>query len=415
VLPGRFIRGLALHTTMSSLSRAVSISAAVRLSVCLFTDSREPSGIGEHMITLAGQLRCHCQLSFVCPATPAGKPFLDRAASLGVETFALNWQGNERYTGHHFVRWLCERGFDVFHGHAGIGWEGHAGIQAARRAGIPVVIRTEHLPYLLTNPRDRAQHTRTCHRLDRLLCVSHESAASYLDARLPADLLEVIHNGISAISSRRDRRDIRAACRIPQSGKIILTVARMTEQKGYHHLLAAVPAVVGSEPRAHFLWAGAGPLERDLRQLCDHNGLGGCVSFLGHRTDVADLMAAADLFVLPSLFEGLPLVVLEAMTAGLPVIGTRVCGTTEAVMDGVTGRLVPPGDAPALASAILDTFSHPNRTARLAAAARRHVEQEFSAERMAQQTLLLYRELVAERATAAIAATAVDAPEEMTV
>jgi glycosyltransferase involved in cell wall biosynthesis len=98
-------------------------------------------------------------------------------------------------------------------------------------------------------------------------------------------------------------------------------------------------------------------LERDLRQLCDQSGFGGCVSCLGHRTDVADLMTAADLFVLPSLFEGLPLVVLEAMTAGLPVIGTRVCGTTEAVVDGVTGRLVPPGDAPALAAAILDAFS----------------------------------------------------------
>jgi glycosyltransferase involved in cell wall biosynthesis len=233
VLAGRPIpRPGPAYDPMSSLSRAVSISAVSRLSVCLFTDSLDPSGIGEHMITLAGQLRRHCQLSFVCPSSPAGKPFLDGAASLGVETFALNWQHNERYTGRHFVRWLRERGFDVFHGHAGIGWEGHAGIGAARRAGIPVVIRTEHLPYLLTNSRERAQHTRTCRRLDRLLCVSHESAASYLDARLPPDLVRVIHNGISAICSHRDRRDIRAGCGIPESGKIILTVARMTEQKG---------------------------------------------------------------------------------------------------------------------------------------------------------------------------------------
>jgi glycosyltransferase involved in cell wall biosynthesis len=266
---------------------------------------------------------------------------------------------------------------------------------------------------LLTNSRDRARHTRTCRRLDRLLCVSQESAASYLDAKLPHHLVRVIRNGIPAKPLLRERRHLRAAYGIAQDEKIILTVARMSEQKGYHHLLAAVPAVIGGEPRARFLWAGAGPWEDYLRQCSEQSGLGGCVSFLGHRTDVSDLMAAADLLVLPSLFEGLPLVLLEAMRAGLPVTGTKVCGMNEVIMDGLNGRLVPPGDASALASAILDAFAHPDRAARWGAEARRRVEQEFSAERMAKEKLLLYQELMAKAdvrstpaATAGVAASA---------
>ena len=371
-------------------------SAGIRLSVCLFTDSREPSGVGEHMITLADQLRSHCRLAFVCPPTPAGEPFLRRAAALGIATFPLDLGEDDSRAGRQFIQWLRKRSFDIFHGHAGIGWEGHAAIRAARLSGIPVVIRTEHLPYLLANRHDRARHRRMSRQLDKLLCVSQESARSYLDATLPPHLVRVIRNGIRAKTPLRDRRDVRAAYGIAEDAKIVLTVARMTEQKGYHHLLAAVPAVVARVPGARFLWAGAGPWEGYLRECCRQNGLSHYVSFLGHRMDVTDLMAAADLFVLPSLFEGLPLVLLEAMRAGLPVIGTRVCGTNEVIMDGLNGRLVSPGDAPGLASAILDAFAHPDRGARWGGEARHLVEQEFSAERMGQEMLLLYRELMAE-------------------
>jgi hypothetical protein len=105
--------------------RPASSSAARRPSACLFTDSREPSGVGEHMIMLAGQLRSHCQLAFVCPPTPAGKPFLHRAASLGLDVFPFHWREEDSRAGRQFVKWLRERAFDIFHAHAGIRWEGH--------------------------------------------------------------------------------------------------------------------------------------------------------------------------------------------------------------------------------------------------------------------------------------------------
>ena len=109
---------------------------------------------------------------------------------------------------------------------------------------------------------------------------------------------------------------------------------------------------------------------------------------------MADLMAAADLVVLPSLFEGLPLVVLEAMAAGLPVVGTRVCGTTEAVCDGMTGRLVEAQDAAALADAVLEVLERPELAARWGDARRRRFEREFQPARMARETAAVYEELL---------------------
>ena len=122
-------------------------------------------------------------------------------------------------------------------------------------------------------------------------------------------------------------------------------------------------------------------------------GLAGRVLFLGQRDDVPELMAGSDLLALPSLFEGLPLSALEAMAAGLPVVGTRVCGTSEAVLDGVTGRLVEPGDPEALAEAIVEVLQAPGLAARMGAAGRLRVEREFGAARMACETAAIYEEL----------------------
>ncbi|HEX2171392.1 MAG TPA: glycosyltransferase, partial [Dehalococcoidia bacterium] len=114
----------------------------------------------------------------------------------------------------------------------------------------------------------------------------------------------------------------------------------------------------------------------------------------GHRDDARALIAASDLFVLPSLFEGLPLVVLEAMAAGFPVVATRVCGTSEAVEDGVTGRLVTPEDPQALADGILEALCQPERAAQWGRAGRLRVEQEFRPARMAQETTAIYAEVL---------------------
>ena len=107
------------------------------------------------------------------------------------------------------------------------------------------------------------------------------------------------------------------------------------------------------------------------------------------------MLPAADLFVLPSLFEGLPLSVLEAMAAGLPVVGTRIGGTEEAVADGMTGRLVPARDPAALAAAILEVLDDPDKAARWGATGRQRQQAEFSATRMVRDTRAIYDEVLA--------------------
>ena len=171
-----------------------------------------------------------------------------------------------------------------------------------------------------------------------------------------------------------------------------MTVGRFSEQKGHRYLLAAIPDVLARHPATYFLWAGEGDLEADLRAEARRLGLEGQVRFLGRRDDVPHLLAAADPFVLPSLFEGLPLAVLEAMAARLPVVGTRVCGTSEAVQDGVTGRLVPPEDAAALTAAIVQVLDAPDLAARWGAAGRARVAHEFNAARMVGEVVAVYEE-----------------------
>ena len=116
-----------------------------------------------------------------------------------------------------------------------------------------------------------------------------------------------------------------------------------------------------------------------------------------HRRDVPDLLACCDLFVLPSLFEGLPVSILEAMAAGKPVISSAIGGTNEAVIDGQTGLLVPPGNPAELARAVTCLLSNPTLAAQMAANARARVEQEFSAEMMVQRVDAIYEELLAAR------------------
>jgi glycosyltransferase involved in cell wall biosynthesis len=378
---------------IADLERLASGENESKPGICLFTDSFDPSGMGEHMLTLAKQLLEHYRILFVCPPGEKGDPFLDRAETLGCVALPLSVHGS-RSAAKTLHWWLHEMSVEIFHCHAGIGWEGHDGIDAAHEYGVPVIIRTEHLPYLLTDPRQQAEHRALVPLIDHVICVSEEAAKSYSKAGIPTEKLTVIRNGIEAKRVEPDRQRIFTEFGLSPTAKIVLTVARMTEQKGHRYLLDAMPEIMAAVPDAHFIWVGEGPLERDLRrQMKALNIDTPRLVLAGRRTDVPDLLAAADLFVLPSLFEGLPLVVLEAMALNVPIVGTRVCGTSEAITDGFTGRLVEARNSSALAVAIIEALTQPSLTARWVHAGRTRFEQEFSAARMAAETTALYERL----------------------
>ncbi len=352
---------------------------------CLATDSREPSGVGEHMLVLAEELRAELDIVLACPPSRGGRDLLDRAAAAGLGVLLLPDDPDE------VTRWLRRHDVALLHVHAGIGWEGHDLAVRGRAAGVPTIMRTEHLPDVITDVEQRELHRAGCRLVDQVITVSDAVARSFHAGGGLDGKAVVIRNGLRGRPARRSRLDVRGALDLDPDAPVVLTVARMTAQKGHDTLIGAWPAVLASRPSARLVLAGDGPLRDSLRERAQALGVGQSILFLGYRDDVPDLLGAADVFALPSLFEGLPLAVLEAMAAGLPVVATATGGTDEAVLDGVSGLLVSPGNAPALAAALKVVLGTPARAVSLGEAGRRRFETLFTAAGMAADTLHLYR------------------------
>ncbi|WP_374945011.1 glycosyltransferase [Sphingomonas sp.] len=344
--------------------------------ICLLTDSPAPSGVGAHLLALAKGLGGE-----VVVAARAGTGLIERAVADG---FAVKTIGDDEDA---LTQWLARSAPDLVHVHAGIGWEGHAAVRAARAAGVPVV-RTEHLPHLLTDERQRAEHFGMAHDVARLICVSDAVAESHRAAGIDPALIATVHNGVAAHAPSRSRADLRRESGFGDS-PVLLMVARFAEQKGHQLLLDALPAVIAAHPDTVVLLAGEGPLLISTARAIAARGLGATVRMLGPRGDVPDLMALADLLVLPSAFEGLPLVALEAMAACLPVVATDAPGNAEAVEDGVTGRLC--GTDPAsFAAAVVDLLGDRDRLGAMGQAACERQRKLFTVDRMIAETRAVY-------------------------
>ncbi|BDG06321.1 glycosyltransferase [Anaeromyxobacter oryzae] len=209
----------------------------------------------------------------------------------------------------------------------------------------------------------------------------------------------VIPNGIPVrtfATPTVSRERWRAANRVPADAIAFACVARLAPPKNTEGLLEAFAALDARD--AVLLLAGDGPLEAELRARARRSGVEDRVHFLGARADVPDLLAASDVFVLPSSWEGHPLSVMEAMAAGAAVVATAVGGVPELVRHGETGLLVPPADGPALASALRQLYADSAQRARLGRAARQVAAERFDASLMAARYADLYRELMTARA-----------------
>lgn len=292
-----------------------------------------------------------------------------------------------------FVRELRAEQPAVFHAHLNGPLACKDGLIAAALAGVPAVVATAQLFVNLPLSRFRyVQQRFVATRVDRYIAVSHEVAARLGQIfRIPARKITVVHNGIPLSSFNRPAN---AALRTALTGStarpIVLTAARLAEQKGLCYLLKAAALV----PEAIFVLAGEGPERANLEAQVGELGLNKRVLFLGYRQDVPDLLACCDLFVLPSLFEGLPLSILEAMAANKPVVASAVGGNDEAIVHGETGLLVPPADPTALAAAIQTVLSDSGLGRRLAAAGQARVHEHFSAEAMVRQVAHIYEEVL---------------------
>jgi glycosyltransferase involved in cell wall biosynthesis len=230
-------------------------------------------------------------------------------------------------------------------------------------------------------------------RVDAFIAVSTDvGEAVRRDYHPRRGRLVVIPNGVDLerFGEPVDRTAVRRRLGVPNGARLLIVVAKLFEQKGHGVLLETLPKVLARHPDLEILLAGEGPLRSQLGRQAETSGSGHRVHFLGNRRDLPELLAASDLFVLPSLWEGLPMALLEAMASRLPVIATDVSGSREVLADG-GGVLVPPGDVERLTSAITDILADPTQASALGQAGRERVERRYSAARQAAQHAALYR------------------------
>jgi sugar transferase (PEP-CTERM/EpsH1 system associated) len=289
---------------------------------------------------------------------------------------------------------------DIVHTHA---WGTLCeGVMAAKFAGVPFVVHGEH-GTMETKPHNLWVQRQVWRRVDRVLAVSSRLADRMASQTgFPRERIGVIRNGVDlGRFGRGDSAGVRRALGLPQQDVFIVgTVGRLVPVKDQHGLLKAVAAMRSNGVPCIALLAGDGPLKEELERHAHQLGIRGHVLFLGARKDVADLMLAVDVFVLPSRSEGLSNTILEAMASGRPVVATDVGGNSELVNDGVTGRLIPAEAPEALAAALSALHREPETRLAMGRAGRLRAEREFSLEGMISSYQDLYLGLAQDRKVA---------------
>jgi glycosyltransferase involved in cell wall biosynthesis len=309
------------------------------------------------------------------------------------------------------VRYLRRSSFDIVHTHRYK--ETVLGSIAARLAGVPYVIRTVQLGMFDAIPRRLGEPVRPWQRIkaavyemadravlrvfaDRIVAVSRCMAEALHACGYDAKTVTSIHNGVDlrAIKATHTRAEVRRRLGIDADALLIGTAARLAPVKGQAYLLRAAKMILEQEPRARFVFVGSGALKNELMELAATLTIDRACVFVDRVTDlgfsVYDVMASMDIFTLPSLDEGTPLALLEAMALQRPVVATPVGGVPEIVTDRVNGLLVPPRDEQKLAAACLALARNGAWARTLGESARRTVETDFSRERNGQAWLELY-------------------------
>jgi glycosyltransferase involved in cell wall biosynthesis len=318
---------------------------------------------------------------------------------------------------HHLVslvqvyRFIKKEKFDIVHTHTPVA--GFIGRLAAALAGTPFIVNTVHGFFFheATHPvfrRIMVALERFAGRFTHLtFSVSSEDVETAVRERIcPRDRIIAIGNGVDLQKfdlslAEQARRRIREEFGIPQDAPVVGVMGRIVKGKGVVEFVQAMPVVLKARPDARFLIVGdALPSDNDsvkdqIIELVGSLGIQESVIFTGMRMDVPELLAAMDLFVLPSYREGLPVVVLEAMAMAKPVVSTWIRGCREVVVDGETGILVQPRDVPALADAIIRVLSDKDMAHRMGRSGRKRIEHQFELKRIVRKQLDALANLIA--------------------
>jgi glycosyltransferase involved in cell wall biosynthesis len=292
------------------------------------------------------------------------------------------------------ARLLRRRRVDILHSHLFYGSLFASPI--GRLTRVPVIVETPHVREQWRQGwKARYFVDRLVGRfVDRYIAVS-EANARYLagEKGLPSEKIAVIRNGCDADRfdpARRAPAGLKASLGFGEDDPVLVMVGRLQPQKGHRIALHALSLVRRHYGAARLVCVGEGRLQVELQMEAARLGVAESVRFVGYQSRVEDWLALADLTILPSYYEGLPLAALESLAAGRPVVASAVDGTTEAVVDGKTGLTVPPGSPEHLARAICQLLAEPERRRAMGRAGRRWVHEHFTEREQVEKTQRLY-------------------------
>jgi len=276
------------------------------------------------------------------------------------------------------------------------------GAFAAKLNKIPFLVRTVHgLPEPFTGyKRFKANFHIIIDSLvakslfDKTIAVSEEMRTE-LCKKLPPEQIVTIHNAvdIEKCKTQFDKLSMKRNLGIDDHSPVIGSVGRLVPIKGYKYFLKAAKLILKERSEVRFLLVGDGILKKELQKMANDLQVLQNFSFLGIRNDVLDIMNTMDIFLLPSLHEGISTALLEALALGLPVVATKVGGTPEVLEHGVSGFLVKPKDEKALAEHCLELLRNPSLMEKMSLEARKIVSLKFSAEKQAESVSQLYQNL----------------------
>ena len=355
----------------------------------LVVDSLEVGGAERHVVDLAAalSLRAH-EVKVACSVPGDLSGLLEEA---NVPVLPLLDQLVKRRVSAPYARGLRrlvkEERFDLVHAH--IYASAAAAAIATVGTGVPLVV-TEHTEAGWRGRRARLVSRWFCRRVSRVIAVSGAVRRRLVQQDdVPPEKIAVIPNAVPASPEKGPgapplQDELR-------DGPLVGVLARLQPEKGVATFLKAAARVAEDAPRARFLVAGDGPLRAELQALVVRLGLEENVRLLGFRPDPRALIGLLDVLVVPSHTEGAPLVVLEAMASGVPVVASAVGGIPDQVRNGVDGLLVPPSDPASLGDAVLELLEDPGLASRMGAAGHRKSATEFSHAKMVERVTEVYR------------------------
>jgi glycosyltransferase involved in cell wall biosynthesis len=353
---------------------------------------------GAELLALRITRACRDRIRFLVACLEMDGPIVEHFSRIGIEVQRFpKHAGLDIQTVANLRRWLYREAADLVHAHQ-CGPFLYAAL-ARRASSRPTILLTEHgrqHPDVVGAPR-RVVNRLLLRRADRVVAVGSDVRRALVEKEnFPASRVEVIYNGIDldAVASAFPSRDaIRSELGLRRSEFVVSVCARLDPIKDHATTLLAFQRLLTRHPDARLIVVGDGPERVPISSACDVLGLREQILLLGLRTDVPRLLAASDAAILTSRSEGIPLFLLEAMAARLPVVATRVGGIPEVVEDGVTGRLAPAGDANALGDHLAELAARPDLRAHMGAAGRARAEARFAESRMIDEYRRLYEQM----------------------